>query len=64
MIFPNPSTDRFKTTVKHGNAIVPYTTVEQEQFNTEFAAKLFGWLTCAAADRYHYWVAEKLNPAT
>jgi hypothetical protein len=42
--------------VYRGNAIKPYVEVAHESFHTEFAARLFGWLTsCAAAGEYHHW---------
>ena len=43
------------TRVFHGNAITPYRVVAEEAFNTEFAARLFGWLTCVSLGEYHYW---------
>lgn len=44
-----------RVVVLHGNAVVPYTVAADESFHTEFAARLFGWLTCAAAGQYHHW---------
>ena len=45
----------FVTTVKSGNAIDPYRVVASESFHTEFAARLFGYLTCLALGPYHHW---------
>ena len=41
--------------VSHGNAVMPYTVVERQTFNTEFAARLFGYLTCLQRGQYYHW---------
>ena len=47
--------------VKHSTAIVPERIVAQETFYTEFAARLFGWLTTVAlGEYYHWWAFKKL----
>ena len=47
-----------KTSVRvfHGNAVVPYRIIAEEMLHTEFAARLFGWMTCADLGEYNYWV--------
>lgn len=54
-LFPEPSNEWHSTVVKVGSAIEPYREVTREGFNTEFAARLFGFLFCREAGQYHYW---------
>ena len=44
----------FTSIVKRGNAIVPYQEVTRQDFHTEFAARLFGYLSCLD-DQYRHW---------
>jgi hypothetical protein len=46
--------------VKHGNAVVPYSTVVERPFHTEFAARLFGKMSCEAA-LYRHWTVRDLS---
>ena len=56
----------YETLIKFGNAITPYRVIVAEQFNTEFAANLYGSLECTERckeSQYHYWTV-KHSPAS
>lgn len=54
-LFPEPhSGEMVGTVLWYGNAVVPYRIVATEHFHTEFAARLFGQLSCWPSQYYHW----------
>ena len=55
MMFPEPTGERYETSVKRGHAREEYKTLERAEFHTDFGARLFGYLSCIGHE-YRYWV--------
>lgn len=44
--------------VWHGNAVTPYAVMAAGEFHTDFAARLFGFLSCQGRPYTHWSVEE------
>lgn len=49
-----------EVTIHQGNAITPYEMVDRQRFNTEFAARLCGFLS-VMDEPYRYWSTKTLS---